>query len=128
MTVVHVPAPQPNNPPMVTVREYLLDPRAAFQVVGIHDGWRPLCVRSMEHALILVALVDTGRPEEAEVLRLLLPGDDIGALQEREGLSELAFIGHTYDGRSLFLDIKPEAPEPARRVGRLDLENLQNGT
>jgi hypothetical protein len=122
MTVVHVPEPQPNNPPIVTIKEYLLDPRAEFQLVGIHDGWRPLCVRSLEHALILVTIVDTGAPEEAEVLRLLLPGDDLGDLQQREGV-ELAFIGHTYDGRCLFLDVKPEPGEPIRRVGRVDLEN-----
>lgn len=126
MTIAHGPFQQPNDPPMLTVREYLLDPKSEWTIIGIHDGWRPLCVRSLEHSLILVALVDTGAPEEAEVLRLLLPGDDLGALQEREGV-ELAFIGQTYDGRYLFLDVKPEAPEPVRRLGRIDLENPKSG-
>lgn len=125
MTIVHGPNPQPNNPPILTVREYLLAPRANWQIVAIHDGWRPLCVRSLEHSLILVALVDTGRAEEAEILRLLLPGDDLGEIQEREGV-ELSFLGQTFDGRYLFLDVKPEAPEPVRRIGRRDLENLQS--
>jgi hypothetical protein len=125
MSIVHIPQPQPNDPPMKTIREYLLDPKSSWQLIGIHDGWRPLCVRSMEHSLILVALVDTGSPEEPEIFRLLLPGDDIGALQERESV-ELSFIGSTYDGRCLFLDLKPEAPAPVRRVGRLDLENLES--
>jgi hypothetical protein len=126
MAIVHVPEPQPNNG-ILTVREYLLDPRTPWQIAAVHDGWRPLCVRSLEHSLILVALVDTGAKEEAEVFRLLLPGDNLGELQEREGV-ELAFLGQTFDGRYLFLDVRPEAPDPVRKIGRLDLENLQSET
>lgn len=104
MTMVHVPSPQPNNPPIMTVREYLLDPKAPWQIVGIHDGWRPLCLRSLEHSLFLVALVDTAKFEEPEVFRLILPGDDLREIQNRERV-ELSFLGGTYDGRYLFLDL-----------------------
>lgn len=125
MTIVHVPQQQPNSPAITTVREYLLDPKAPWQIVGVHDGWRPLCIRSLEHALIVVAAVNTGRVEEAEVFRLLLPGDDIDEIQRRESVT-LTFLGGTYDGRYLFLDLptRPvEAPHPGRRIGRLDLED-----
>lgn len=122
MTIVHIPASQPNNG-IMTVQEYLLDPRAPWQVAGIHDGWRPLCIRSLEHSLILVALVNTSAPEEAEVFRLILPGDDLAELEQREGV-ELAFLGGTFDGRYLFLDVKPETfnTNTGRRLGRLDTE------
>lgn len=109
---------------MVTIKEYALDPKAPWQIVGIHDGWRPLCVRSLEHSLILVALVDTSATEEAETIRLLLPGDDLGDIQRQEGV-DLAFLGHTYDGRCIFLDVEQTPEEPVRRIGRLDLENEQ---
>lgn len=118
MTITHIPAQQPNDGTL-TVREYVLDPKAGFHLVAINDGWRPLCVRSLEHSLILVALVDTGRPEEGEVFSLLLPGDDIRAIQEASGV-ELAFIGQTWDGRYLFLSVKPEESDTVRRMGRPD--------
>jgi len=125
MSIIHIPESQPNNPPILTIKEYVMDPKAPYQLVGIHDGWHPLCVRSMEHSLILVALVDTGAKEEREVLRLLLPGDDLGDLQQRENV-ELAFLGQTWDGRYVFLDMKPETEPSVRRVGRLDLEKDQS--
>jgi len=114
---------------MHTVREYLLDPKGTWQVVGIHDGWRPLCVRSLEHSLILVAEVDTARREEPEIFRLVLPGDDLAEIQAREK-SDMHFLGQTFDGRYLFLLTKRDKIEPqntgadlGRRIGRLDLEN-----
>ncbi len=116
--IVHIPAAQqPTTTPFLTVIEYVLNPASLWQIVGIHDGWRPLCVRSLEHSLVLVVLADLSRPIEAEQFRLVLPGDDLEEFQQRDGV-ELAFIGQTWNGYYLFLGVKPEADEPIRRDGR----------
>ncbi len=116
--IVHTPEPQPSTvTPYLTVKEYLLSPFVQFQVVGIHDGWRPLCVRSLEQSLILVALVDLSAKEEAEIFHLLLPGEDLGGIQEG-ARCDLAFIGGTFDGRYLFLRVPREPEEPVRKNGR----------
>lgn len=122
--MIHIPDPQSaTTHPYLTVKEFNLGPFQSLHYVAIEDGWRPLCIRQLEHSTILVALVDLSAPLESEVIRQVYPGEDLGAIQTREGV-ELHFLGYTWNGYYLFLDVKPEEEEPLRRVGRKDLEQV----
>jgi hypothetical protein len=111
-----------------TVAEYLLMPGPGEYHLHMHDGWRPLCVRGLEHATYVVALVDTRRTSEAEVIHVVVPGTDLEALSQFRG-KELTYLGHDFRGHYLFLEVEPAPEEPVevhteskRRIGRLDIE------
>ena len=112
-----------------TVREYVVPTEPGQHTFGIHDGWRPLCVRGLEHATYLVALVDTRRTLEPEVIHVVVPGADLEALSQFRG-KDLTYLGHDFRGHYLFLEVEPAPAEPVevftsdskRRVGRLDIE------
>lgn len=110
---------------MLQVKEYKIDPRRNWVVLGIPDQWRPLDVRWVGGGVVLAVLVDTERELDQEVIRLVRAGQDLRKLSEGHDALFLGRCGDLY----LFLDV-PEAQEepnamPQRRIGRPDLENPQ---
>lgn len=102
---------------MITIKEYLLDPNRLWQIVGIHDGWKPLSPRlGPANQIILPCIVDTDEPESSEIIRLVCAGDDL--LVALEGLdgAPLGYVSGPGPGSYLFLDIPPEDTTPVRRV------------
>ena len=120
---IQLPTPLPDDINMHTIREYVLDPKQEMQVVGIPDGWRPLCVRPLEHSLILVTLQNTENPPCGEVFLILHPGFDMEKYQSEMGC-ELHFLGSTFHGGYLFLQIPALGHPSKRRIGRDDIQEI----
>lgn len=106
---------------MIMVREIKFYYYEATSPRMIQDGWKPLCTRpgTVQYETILAVLVDTDKPEEAEVFRICSADQNLPANQGKE----LAFVGACQDGSYLFLEVEAEEePDPRgpRRIGRPD--------
>jgi hypothetical protein len=104
------------------IREHKLDSTRSCQVVGMHDGARPLAPFIVGGELILPCIEESTRAEEAETIWLVEADTELDEVFDRY---EMAFLGSVvfgdFKGRTIYVFLELPADQPVRRITHPDL-------